>query len=171
MLNQTANFNTVVNTFTENTAKICGILFNIDSDTFFRKPTPDSWCVAEIIEHLLISDRTGLFAIVRKTLPTERNPLEIMDLLEERGNTKDLKIQAPEAAMPKGIFKTREEAIDAWKTNREKVLEKVNPDNIWKLAAGFEHPKLGMMTVAEWMLFMYWHSEHHLAQIEACTKA
>jgi len=143
----------------------------MDDSTFFRKPEQGGWCVAEIIEHLFISDRTGLFAIVRKTLPAERNPLEIIGLLEERSKTSDLKIQAPEAALPKGIFKTREEAIAAWKSNREKVLEKVNPDNIWKLAAGFEHPKLGMMTVAEWMLFMYWRSEHHLAQIEACTKA
>lgn len=91
-----------------------------------------------------------------------------MGLLEERSSTKNLKIEAPEAAMPKGIFKTKEEAIDAWKSNRENVLKKVNPDNIWMLAAGFEHPKLGMLTTAEWMLFMCWHSEHHLPQIESC---
>ncbi|MBM3921400.1 MAG: DinB family protein [Sphingomonadales bacterium] len=167
-MNLTENFESLVDTFTKNTAKICGILFNIDDQIFFRKPTQDGWCVAEIIEHLLISDRTGLFAIVRKSQPTERNPLEIMGLLEERSSTKNLKIEAPEAAMPKGIFKTKEEAIDAWKSNRENVLKKVNPDNIWMLAAGFEHPKLGMLTTAEWMLFMCWHSEHHLPQIERC---
>lgn len=168
MLNLTANFDLITDTFIENTAKICGIFYEIDDEAFFKKQGPESWCVAEITEHLLISDRTGLFAIVRKTLPTERNPLEITGLLEERSKTKSLKIEAPEAALPKGIFQSREQAIAAWKDNRDKVLKKVNPDNIFLLAAGFEHPKLGMLTVAEWMLFMCWHSEHHLSQIERC---
>jgi len=48
------------------------------------------------------------------------------------------------------------------------MLKKVNPDNIWMLAAAFEHPNLGMLTAAEWTLFMCWYSEHHLPQIEAC---
>lgn len=48
------------------------------------------------------------------------------------------------------------------------MLKKVNPDNICMLAAAFEHPNLGMLTAAEWTLFMCWYSEHHLPQIEAC---
>ena len=168
MLNLTANFELITDTFIKNTAKICGIFYEIDDKTFFKKPGPESWCIAEIAEHLMISDRTGLFAIVRKTLPAERNPLEIIGLLEERSNKKDLKIEAPEAALPKGIFKSREDGIASWKRNRENVLKKVSPENMFLIAAGFEHPKLGMMTVAEWMLFMCWHSEHHLPQIERC---
>ena len=168
MLNQTANFESITDLFMKNTAKMCGIFYEINEESFFKKAGPDSWCIAEIAEHLLISDRTGLFAIVRKTLPTQRNPLEIIGLLEERSNTKDLKIEAPEAAVPKGVFQSKEEAIAAWKDNREKVLKRVNPENMFLLAAGFEHPKLGMLTVAEWMLFMCWHSEHHLPQIERC---
>jgi hypothetical protein len=170
MLNMTANFESIKIQFEKNTANLCGIFFKIDEGTFFRKPETSGWCVAEIIEHLLISDKTGLFAIMRKTLPTERNPLEILSLLEERSKDKGARLQAPEAAEPKGIFKTRDEAIAAWKDNREKVLKKVTSENIWMLAAGFEHPKLGMMTVAEWMLFMCWHSEHHLTQIQRCIK-
>lgn len=170
MLNTAANFVSIADTFKKNTANLCGILFDMNDSSFFSKPAEGGWCVAEIIEHLLISDKTGLFAIVKKTVPAERNPLEIIELLEERSKTSNLKIQAPEAALPKGIFKTREEAIAAWKNNREKVLEKVNPDNIWMLAAGFEHPKLGILTAAEWMLFMCWHCEHHLPQIERCIK-
>lgn len=155
--------------FTENTRAIETILKSIDEPTFFKKPEKGGWCIAEIVEHLLISDRTGLFAIVRKNLYTDRNPVEINKLLDDRRQKQGEKFEAPEPAIPKGIFKNREEAISSWKNNRLKVLDKVTAENVWMLAAGFEHPKLGMLTAAEWMLFMCWHSEHHLPQIQSCA--
>jgi hypothetical protein len=155
--------------FTKNTQFIEEILGSFEENDFFRKPVNGGWCAAEITEHLLISDRTGLFAMVRRTLPTDRNPLAITELLDERRQQGDVKFQAPDAAMPKGVFKTRDEAINTWKNNRLNVLQKVTEENLWLLAGGFEHPKLGMLTVAEWMLFMCWHSEHHLPQLRACA--
>jgi len=165
----TDSFQSLKDSFNENTLLIQGVLESIDESEFFKNPINGGWCVGEITEHLLISDRTGLFAIVRKNLPTDRNPLEILKLLEERRSQSEMKIEAPEAAKPKGVFKSKQEAVNAWKNNRLTVLEKVNTNNIWMLAAGFEHPKLGMMTVAEWMLFMCWHGEHHLPQIKSCA--
>ena len=169
MQNIERNFEQIQAAFKSNTQTIENVLNALDESTFFKKPLNGGWCIAEIVEHLLISDRTGLFAIVRRNLPTDRNPLEITELLNERRKQAEQKFEAPEPAIPKGIFKTRDEAIHAWKNNRLTVLDRVNSENVWMLAAGFEHPKLGMLTVAEWVLFMCWHSEHHLTQIRMCA--
>lgn len=161
----------ILGDFKRSTEMLNARLEGFSDEAFMRPPAPGKWSAADITEHLYISDRSAWYAMAKNPRPAERHPLEKAGMLEERRQQTEAKYEAPEPARPKGAFGSRREAIDAWYANRQKILSLAETENPEMLAGGFEHPKLGWMTRAEWLLFITWHTEHHLRQFEALPKA
>jgi hypothetical protein len=133
------------------------------------KAGPDRWSIAEVAEHIAISETTILEIVTDKILksPTvPRNPNAIPDekllawLLDRTS-----KFQAPEMLKPTHRWATRDALMKDFVAAREKTATfvKTTTDDLHGHAA--PHPVFKMLDGYQWVLLLSGHSARHTAQI------
>ncbi len=134
------------------------------------KAGPDRWSIAEVAEHIAISETTILHLVtdqIMKGPPVARNPDSISDekllawLLDRTS-----KFQAPEMLKPTNRWATRDALTKDFLAAREKTetYVKTTTDDLHGHAG--PHPVFNMLDGYQWVLLMSGHSSRHTAQIE-----
>lgn len=130
-------------------------------------PAPGKWSGLEIMEHVIITDRSAYLAMLKAgEVPSAESLAEKEARFTRMAEADNIQILAPEAAQPKGKFKTVTEALEAFVSTREKLMHFARENDLSLLAAGFEHPRLGMLTRQQWVRFSTWHVLHHSKQMQ-----
>ncbi len=133
------------------------------------KSAEDRWSIAEVAEHILISEQ-GLKEIINgplmsspKTEASAENRGEmIMTFMRDRSQ----KFQAPEQARPAGRWPSQKEFRAAWKAERSATIEWVKTTDADLHGHRFENPAFGMADGHEWLAFLVGHAERHVLQID-----
>ncbi len=136
------------------------------------KPAPDRWSVAEVAEHITISE-SKLLGLVQQPLmsspaaPEKRAQVKGKDeLIEQRVPDRSHKAQAPEFLKPTGRWPTEAELVKAFGTERAATIEYVRTTNDDLRDHFFDHPVFGPLDGYQWLLLISTHSARHTAQIE-----
>lgn len=125
------------------------------------------WSPVEVLEHLNLVERG-----VHHRLKTSLQPI---DAEEKVGASKlkhvlitkrDVKVDAPESVKPQGIWKDWKMGIEAFITNRKALIDAVENGEIKPSAMGMMHPRLGEMSVTDWLYFLHSHAERHWHQLQ-----
>lgn len=149
------------------TLQITSKIQNLENDVFTAKPANGGWSIAEVIEHLGISDKTALFAMKRGYAEADAAQKREVDVkLKMMERAQDFAAIAPEAATPKGIYNNTQEGIAAFTELRDRIVEFAKDQEPDLVATGFEHPRLGYLTRGQWITFLTWHANHHYKQIQ-----
>ena len=134
------------------------------------KPAPDKWSVAEILEHLVLAEQSGLekiYRAVESTTPlTEANPnlgLSIEAIVER---TWKGPVAAPPVATPHGAG-----TLDYWRAafsaSSHVVADVANKLEGKELSAIiFPHFLCGPLDARQRLEFLRFHMDHHLKQIQ-----
>src|SRR6266700_7765436 len=96
------------------------------------KPAPDRWSVAEVAEHIAVSE-DGIFSLVTQKImqspaePDKREKVKgrdetILQMLVDRSH----KAQAPEQLRPTHRWSSRQELVDHFKESRDKTIAYVD---------------------------------------------
>ncbi len=133
------------------------------------KAGPDRWSIAEVAEHIAISETTILAIVtdqVLKSPAVPRNPNPIPDekllaMLLDRTS----KFQAPEMLKPTNRWATRDALVKDFVAAREKTAAyvKTTTDDLHGHAG--PHPVFKMLDGYQWVLLLSGHSARHTAQI------
>ena len=146
-----------------------------DAQWDFR-PGPDRWSIGLIAEHLGLVER-GLFSRVERALEgdanpdwqsvTEKNGL-IEQLLHDRGTPRD----APERVVPTGTL-GREEALRVYRERRGRSLAfaETTGDQLKTHTLDHHRPVFGTLNAYQWLLYIPWHNQRHIRQIEEIKAA
>lgn len=139
----------------------------VNEDLFLFKPTPETWSMAELVEHLIITDTSLLNAILKKgeRLYTEMPPTFPNEKLRRAIGNRNNKITAPSYLIPQGIFKNKETAIAAFRANRAKIEDFIMTTELPLAKIAFPHFVLGLIDGKGWVTFMAGHCERHSEQI------
>jgi uncharacterized damage-inducible protein DinB len=135
------------------------------------KPAPDRWSVAEVSEHIAVSEST-LFGLVQKTMqspaaPEKRDQVKGKDeLILQRVPDRSHKAQAPEFLRPTGRWATEAELTKAFEDSRAATMGYIRTTNDDLRDHFFDHPVFGTMDAYQWLLLISTHSARHTAQIE-----
>ncbi|MGA9528082.1 MAG: DinB family protein [Terriglobales bacterium] len=136
------------------------------------KPAPDRWSVAEVSEHIAVSEST-IFGLVQSKFmagpPTPEKRAEVKvtdDIIMQRIPDRSHKAQAPEFLKPTGRWATREELTKAFEDSRKATMDYVRTTNDDLRDHFGPHPVLGEMDAYQWILLISAHSERHTKQIE-----
>jgi hypothetical protein len=136
------------------------------------KPAPDRWSVAEVAEHITISEST-LFGLVQKQImtspatPDKREQVKGKDdLILQKVPDRSHKVQAPEFLRPTGRWATEGDLTKAFEESRKTTMDYVRSTDDHLRDHFFDHPMLGTMDGYEWLLLISAHSARHTAQIE-----
>ncbi len=137
---------------------------------------PDTWSAAEILDHIARTEG-GILQAVRVNLASPR-PLAKKDRLTSFVvrciMRSPLKVKVPAAAtaiLPHQAV-TAPEAIAAWEKARDRWCKLVTSATHSQIEGGvFSHPRGGWMSLADTLLFLRLHHDHHLNQIARLQKA
>jgi hypothetical protein len=136
------------------------------------KPAPDRWSVAEVSEHIAISESTLLALVQGKIMASPAAPekraadkftdQQILTMIPDRSH----KAQAPDFLKPTNRWATREELVAAFEKSRGATIDYVgNTKDDLRDHFG-PHPTLGTLDAYQWILLISAHSERHTKQIE-----
>ena len=134
------------------------------------KPSPESWSVAECVEHLAISEGMigGLLQGALKTPadPSMRDSVLIPDeKLLAMISSREKKVKTGEAFEPSGKFGSHVEAVNAFLDKRGEHIEYVKTTND-DLRNHYGKLPFGTVDGVQILLFMSGHTERHVAQME-----
>ncbi|MBC7901247.1 MAG: DinB family protein [Saprospiraceae bacterium] len=135
------------------------------------KPAADRWSVAEVAEHIGISEQTIFGLITGQVMKSPADPSKreaakgkdelILKMIPERTT----KAQAPEILKPIGRWATREALTGEFEKNRGTAITFIK-DTKESLRDHFgPNPVFKELDAYQWVLFMAAHSERHTAQI------
>jgi hypothetical protein len=138
-----------------------------------RRPSPQAWSVAEVLEHLQLVEQGVATLISRKldkarvaglTPETETESLlRSLDrfALLERGTS----MRAPEFVQPKGAVSAVAAAAALAESRRALREALAAGDGLALGAVSARHVLLGPLTLYEWVLFVGQHEHRHAMQI------
>ena len=134
-----------------------------DAQWVFR-PAPNSWSMAEVTEHVALSNRNVLGVL---SGPLLDRPLSgatgVVDAeipyLFYRGE------EPPNVAAPTGAWTDRSAAADAFQTSVRAVLDWAGESRADLRSFGLAHPAFGLLDGVQWLIFIAAHTERHRAQL------
>jgi uncharacterized damage-inducible protein DinB len=174
---------TVSNTLTPQEREFALKQFETTRDNFLKsiaglsekqwtfKPAPDRWSVAEVAEHITVSETT-IFGLVPKLMqgpadPQKRDLVKGKDeIIIEKVPDRSHKVQAPEILRPTGRFATEADLTKAFEEARKSNMDYIRTTNDDLRDHFFDHPLLGTLDGYQWLLLVSAHSARHTAQIE-----
>jgi len=136
------------------------------------KPAPDRWSVAEVAEHITVSESTIMGLIQKQVMqspaaPEKREQVKGKDqLILQRMPDRSHKAQAPEMLRPTGRWATEAELIKAFEDSRKANMDYIRTTSDDLRDHFFDHPAFGTMDGYQWLLLLATHSARHTAQIE-----
>lgn len=134
------------------------------------KATPESWSIAECVEHLAISE--GMFSgMLQGSLKEPANPAmrDSVSMTDEKLiafiSVRDTKVKTPEPFEPTGKFGSHQETLVALTTKRTAHIELVNTteEDLRNHYGQLPFAKIDGLQI---MLFMSGHTERHVKQME-----
>jgi uncharacterized damage-inducible protein DinB len=136
------------------------------------KPSPGVWSVAEVAEHIAISEDMIFKAVterVMKTPPTPEKKPEVHgkdELVLEKAVDRSTKFQAPEMLRPTRRWPTEPVLTDHFKESRDRTIAYVENTQDNLRDHFLEHPAFKLLDGYQWMLLISAHSHRHTLQIE-----
>jgi len=140
-----------------------------------RRPSPEQWSVAEILEHLAIVEQSVATLIAtrgRERLPDNAEPpvpLDEVRIARLRG--RERRIEVPDRVRPSGTL-TAAAAREALDASRHALLDAVNHADPAALAQrSYVHAIIGRIVLRDWIAFVAHHEARHAAQIHEIADA
>jgi len=139
------------------------------------RPTPDRWSAAEVLEHLAkVEDQSGrLFSVgargLRESGATHEQDNEASAIIEGfsrfRVDTRLRAVEAPEMVAPSADANF-DAALIALAATRARLLASMHKASGLALSeASAPHPRLGPLTLYEWLLMIARHEQRHAGQL------
>jgi len=136
------------------------------------KPAPDRWSVAEVAEHIAVSEST-LSGLVQQRImqspaaPEKREQVKGKDqMILERLPDRSHKAQAPEFLRPTGRWATEADLTKAFEDSRKATMDYIRTTNDDLRDHFFDHPVFGTLDGYQWLLLISGHSARHTEQID-----
>ena len=141
-----------------------------------RRPSPERWSPAEIVEHVSIVEG-NLLRLTHKLLkqaeaagrsasPDLRvGPVSLAPVLEDLGE----KFQAPMTTHPAGAASIAESLAKMRETQEGLFALRQRLEATDVSAVSFPHPAAGPLNLYQWLVLIGTHAERHLAQIVAAV--
>jgi hypothetical protein len=143
------------------------------SEAQFRfKPAPERWSIAEVAEHIAVSEERIAANVTDKIMRTATAPEvlaavqhddeRISRLVHDRTNRR----QAPEMLRPTGRFPSLQEVQAAFGQSRDKTVAYVQTTQDDLRGHAGTHPALKALDGYQWLLLLSAHCARHTEQIE-----
>lgn len=163
---------------TRGRAALLAAVASVPADQLERRPSPDGWSVAEVLDHLQAVESGSARLLAKRLLRAreagigpETETSSVLDCLADRDIVGGPPRVAPELVRPREGA-TAEQALEGLQAAREALLDVLREGD--GLALGQVtaiHPVLGEIDLYRWVTFVAQHEERHERQLRAIGAA
>ncbi len=135
------------------------------------KSAPDRWSVAEVAEHIALTEQMLTGVVMEKIMKSPAAPEKMGEtkgkeaIIMEKIPDRSTKAQAPEMLKPTGRWKTQAELVKDFQASRDTAINYIKTTQDDMRAHIYPHPVLKDLDAYQWMLFIAAHTARHTAQI------
>jgi hypothetical protein len=157
-------------------ARLGATLASLPDAHWARRPAPDAWSAAEIVEHLILVEQ-GIGRLLAERLPgAPDDPDPAPDAMESRiraamGNRVEIRVKSPEPFAPTGRFPTPAALREAMAATRAATLALARGGAVPFRLRRAPHPRFGPLDGVQWLVFAAAHAERHLEQLREAVAA
>ncbi|MCC6294927.1 MAG: DinB family protein [Bryobacterales bacterium] len=137
------------------------------------KPAPGRWSVAEVVEHIAVSEEfifklvTGQILKGSPATPEQKALTAGKDAtIPARVTDRSQKFQAPEPITPAGRFASLEAAEKEFLSARDRSIRFIEKTDLSLRDYVRPHPAMKELDAYQWILLMAAHTERHLKQLQ-----
>ena len=163
----------------ETRARLYDRLEKLESADEAKRAAPDSWSVAEVVEHLAVFEEgmTKLFNIILTKAEAggmrraEGQPFRPVSLDHFAERSRQEKYTAPEIVRPRGATSVAD-SVARLRRARE-AIHALRPriEELDLASMTYPHPAFGPLDFYQWLVMIGLHEDRHLRQIEAILAA
>ncbi len=141
------------------------------------KAGPDRWSIAEVAEHIAVSEETLFGMVTGRLMQTPPAPEKKEaakgkeDLIRASITNRSVKAQAPEMLKPTNRWATQEELVKAFNASRDKTINYIKETRDDLRSHFYAHPAFKDLDAYQWLIFISGHSARHTAQINEVKEA
>lgn len=157
----------------ENRAALLASIETVREEDFTSKPTENDWSIADVVEHLVLIDKSLVAGILHKAKNLkDTTPETVADgkIFYIVPDLKRGKVVAPAHLKPQSEYQSKTEAITAFNASRDMVEDFVATTKLPLERIAFKHFALGLLNGRSWMVFIVAHCQRHMTQIENIRK-
>jgi hypothetical protein len=133
------------------------------------KPAPEKWSIAEVAEHIALSEdyifQASGEALKAPAREKMADPGKVDEKILAAIPDRSVKATAPEPLRPHNQFKTTADAVAAFTTSRDAHINYLSETQDALREHYFKNPVFGDLDALQWILFMSAHTQRHVAQI------
>ena len=132
------------------------------------RPAPESWSIADCVEHLTVVERNILKGIERMLeKPPAPNPeTQGKDrIILENVPVRKTRVKGPDPVMPNGRWPDFDESLGQFDAARRRTISFAEATEADLRGWAFNHPFLGPLDCYQWLLFLATHCERHVGQM------
>lgn len=135
------------------------------------KAGPDRWSIAEVAEHIAVSEETLFNLVTGRLMQTPAAPEKKEaakgkeSLIRASITNRSVKAQAPEMLKPTNRWATQEELVKAFNASRGKTISYIKETQDDLRSHFYAHPVFKDIDAYQWLIFISGHSARHTAQI------
>jgi uncharacterized damage-inducible protein DinB len=134
-----------------------------------RRPAPDCWSIAEVLEHLATVERGVAKLIAKRGRQTPApdqptaSPLDAARIASLRG--RETRRDAPDFVRPSGTISAADalRALEETRAGLRQAVLDADPASLDHCT--HPHPVLGAITLRDWVHFVAHHEARHAAQV------
>lgn len=141
------------------------------------RAAPDRWTIAEVAEHIAVSEQ-GILSLIKDKILKTPAPPELRakasqddDRIRQSVTDRTNKRQAPETLRPTGRFPTVAATVAAFTEGRDHTLDFARTTKEDLRGHAFPHPVMNLLDGYQWVLLLSAHCARHTAQIEEVKAA
>lgn len=151
--------------------QVADILSSVTPAQWSYKPSPESWSIAEIAEHLIVTEQS----ITARVADALKQPVDAAKKEQTAGKDEMILTKVPErekkvktspALEPKGAYKNAAAELKAFNALRQKDILYVRDTQDELRDHVIDHPALGPLDGYQWYLLVAAHTERHAAQMK-----
>lgn len=127
-----------------------------------------NWSILEVFEHLFLTERS-VYRLLLKKAEKQHSAQIILGTAKMKRlliDRRSFKITAPAYLVPTGTFTEIDAFIEAFRSERNSLMDDLQVGNILIDNGVFDHPVLGELTITDWIDFLIAHTERHVLQIQ-----
>ncbi len=163
MTTGTVQIATLINNIELVSDTLVQLLQSVNERHFNQKPGADKWSIAQVVDHIRLSNNSVAKALALKGKPLDRNPGERISELKSVFLDFQTKLQAPDFIVPSKDIYDPNLLLKDLQASIQLIRERMYEDNLDEL---INHPAFGDISKFEILHFVLYHTQRHLRQIK-----
>lgn len=164
MITGTLQIATLIHHIEQVNEMLVQLLHSIDERNFNQSPGPGKWSIAQVADHIRLSNNSVAKALALKGTAVDRNPAERVSELKKMFLDFQTKYQSPDFIVPPKDIYDQELLLKDLQASIQLIRDRMYEDDLDEL---INHPAFGDISKFEILHFVLYHTQRHLQQIKA----